>query len=115
MSRLIQPSKVQSAHTVSALMSLDLNEAVNLLPVDKVDVGFQTQKFLKEVHATELELLQFRKECQTFLRTTVEKLKERSPLRYKVVRGLSSLDPSVILNQSQVGCTRFKCLLHCLF
>ncbi|GBM95531.1 hypothetical protein AVEN_193624-1, partial [Araneus ventricosus] len=40
---------------------------------------------------------------------------DKSPLKYKLVRGLSSLYPSVILNNSNIGLTRFNIVLEVLY
>nr|CAD7200819.1 unnamed protein product [Timema douglasi] len=46
------------------------------------------------------------------LTTMIAKLQERSPLKQKAVRGLSSLDPCVIQHSPQLGQKRFSFLLE---
>lgn len=115
LSRCVKSNKLSAANTASKLVSIDLHDAQNLLDLNKIDLGFQTFKFLQEVKSSEADALKFRKECQTLLINLIAKLLQRSPMNYKVIRGLSSLDPSVILLQPEVGCSRMKCLLEALY
>lgn len=49
----------------------------NFLEILKLDIRFQTVKFLKELKgSSEVEILHFRKECQMFVITIIEKIKE---------------------------------------
>lgn len=115
MSRCVKSSKLDSANTATKLIGIDLHEQENLIELNKMDIGFQTMKFLKQVKSSELEVLNFRNECQKLLISLIDKFVERSPLKYKVVRGLSALDPSLILLQPDVGVSRMKCLLEALY
>ena len=44
----------------------------------------------------------------------VEKLVERSPLKGKMVRGLSALDPTIILHKPNLGITRIGAVVEVL-
>ena len=88
----------------------------NLIETKKIDIGFETSKLLKEVKGvTELDIMKFKKECLTFLIKTIEKIKERSPLKYKAVRGLVSFDPVIISNWSSIGKNRINVLFEVLY
>lgn len=64
MSRCVKSSKLASANTATKLIGIDLHENENLLDLNKLDLGFQTTKFLKQVKCSEVEVMSFRKECQ---------------------------------------------------
>lgn len=115
LSRIVKSSKLNAANTALKLVSIDLNESDNLLQVSNIDLGFQTAKYLKEVRASEVEVLRFQTECQKMLKALIAKLVERSPLKYKTVRGLSCLDPAMILLQPDCANLRMKCLLGVLY
>nr|CAD7570838.1 unnamed protein product [Timema californicum] len=76
--------------------------------------GFATQRLLGEtaITLTERQKLEFIHECRSMLTTMIAKLQERSPLKQKAVRGLSSLDPCVIQHSPQLGQKRFSFLLE---
>ena len=52
----------------------------------EVDIGFAAkttlEKVYKEKKISQLQVLEFRKECESMLATTVAKIQERSPLKY---------------------------------
>ena len=50
----------------------------------------------------------------TGVQTCALPILERSPIKYKIVRGLSSLDPNVVLLQPKLGVSRIKIILEVL-
>ena len=71
-----------------------------------MDIGFAAkttlEKVYKEKKISQLQVLEFRNECESMLATTVAKIQERSPLKYNFARKLASLDPRVmVLNPDQ--------------
>nr|CAD7197786.1 unnamed protein product [Timema douglasi] len=64
------------------------------------------------ITVTERQKLECIHECRSMLTTMIAKLQERSPLKQKAVRGLSSLDPCVIQHSPQLGQKRFSFLLE---
>uniref|UniRef100_A0A915ICP0 Uncharacterized protein n=1 Tax=Romanomermis culicivorax TaxID=13658 RepID=A0A915ICP0_ROMCU len=69
---------------------------------EKNNQGFGALKAMP-ASASDLRKLTFKTECQTFITTLLQKLIERCPLKYKLVQGFSSLQPSVILNSPSVA------------
>ena len=97
------------------LVRIDRDKKENMLNLRKVDVGFAVlamiEKLEKNKQVSQLQLLEFYTECQTFLKAMVEKLVERSPLKYYVVGCLSALDPRVMINHTETAGDKFKRLL----
>lgn len=106
---------LHSCDTPSKLITVDLHDPQNLVDLSNLDVGFQTTKYLKNVEASANEVMTFRKDCQTLLIKLIEKFIERSPLQYRVVKGHSALDPTLMLNHPNIALSRMKCLLEDLF
>ena len=113
MERFLKSSKMPT--TTTKLFSLDLHDKENLRDVKSIDLGFHTKKLLKEATSKESDILKFKLECQTVLVKMTEKILERCPLKYKPVQGLSSLDPSIIFHQPELGKQRFGLLLEALY
>jgi hypothetical protein len=114
MTRCVKQSSMKAADSAVKLLALDLTANENLLELRKVDIGFQTEKLLKEVKASDKDKLAFRLECRNFLLGTIKKIVERSPLKYKLVRALSALDPSLQQKNPELAQTRMKCILQTL-
>lgn len=116
MSRFVRNEALEAAVTVKQLLTIDLHKSENLTPIKQIDVGFATRKFLKEIRVTDAEIRQYLKQCKDFLVATVEKLKERSPLKFPMIRGLSALDPFIIRHKPDIGTQRIQIVImsfHC--
>ena len=88
-----------SAYKIAKLNVLD--SATHVAP-SEVDIDFDAkttlEKVNKEKKITQLQVLEFRKECESMLATTVAKIQERSPLKYNFARKVSSLDLRVMVS-----------------
>nr|CAD7572436.1 unnamed protein product [Timema californicum] len=98
----------------SKLLSIDTKKSENLILSKNIDVGFATKRLLGEtaISVAERQKLECIHECRSMLTTMIAKLQERSPLKQKAVRGLSSLDPCVIQHSPQLGQKKFSFLLE---
>ena len=88
-----------SAYKIAKLNVLD--SATHVAP-SEVDIGFAAkttlEKVYKEKKISQLQVLEFRKECESMLATTVAKIQERSPLKYNFARKLAHMDPRVMVS-----------------
>lgn len=96
----------------SALLKLDVSAKENLVQLKSIDIGFGAKKHLKELKIPEKLRMSFYMDCQKIVQTMCKKIIDKSPLKYKIVRGLLSLHPSMILNNPAVGITRFNIVLE---
>nr|CAD7603023.1 unnamed protein product [Timema genevievae] len=70
----------------------------NMKSLPTVDIGFIASAALKGIK--DIKILQFRRDCQTFLVDLCNKPLHKCPLSYKVVKGASCLSPADMLNPS---------------
>ncbi|XP_034246267.1 uncharacterized protein LOC117648128 [Thrips palmi] len=80
------------------LHKVDLSDDKNLITAKDISLSFSfsVKDALMKSKATELEKLQFKNDCRTFLKSLCTKLLEKSPLAYGLCRGISCLDPGLI-------------------
>ena len=90
---------MKRAYNIAKLNVLD--SATHVSP-SEVDIGFAVKTTLEKVYKkkkmNQLQVLEFRKECESMLATTVVKIQDRSPLKYNFARELASLDPRVMMS-----------------
>ena len=102
-----------SAYKIAKLNVLD--SATHVAP-SEVDIGFTAkttlEKVYKEKKISQLQVLEFRKECESMLATTVAKIQERSPLKYNFARKLASLDPRVMVSNPDQAIKMFQEVLR---
>ena len=103
-----------SAYKIAKLNVLD-SSATHVAP-SEVDIGFAAkttlEKVYKEKKISQVQVLEFRKECESMLATTVAKIQERSPLKYIFARKLSSLDPRVMVSNPDQAIKMFQEVLQ---
>lgn len=111
LSRFVKKELLASAKTGSKLMEIDIEKVSNLMQVHDIDIGFGPKRALhgsSEARADRGVVMAFRNDSQNILKHLVMKIKEKSPLKYSLTRGISSLDPSVIASNREVCKKRFK-------
>jgi hypothetical protein len=79
-------------------MAIDCKEKKNHVLFSHVDVGFAANSACKTLSG--VEVLRFKEECLTFLQHVSIKLAAKCPIQYKLVKGATCLNPSVV--QSEV-------------
>nr|CAD7569480.1 unnamed protein product [Timema californicum] len=101
MKRFVKSDKLDSARS---LLELGIFNETNLLNAKYVDLGYATREAIRKTKGvSEKEILLFRQDCKTCLQKLCAKLLERSPLKYKLTKAISFLDPAVAVLKSTRG------------
>jgi hypothetical protein len=87
---------------------LDLKDSDILLTAKKVNIGPACQSERKNLKEKEKDVLVFRQDCRDFLVAMLQKLNERSPLKYPCVRTISCFDPDLIFFKPNLATTIFE-------
>ena len=113
MERFVKPDVLQANCTCYKLLKLDLTKEDNLLPIESINVGFGAKAKLRKLKTTEKTLeWHFRKGAQALLVRVIEKLRERCLLKFKMIRSISCLSPSLL--KPELMKTRFILLVQFL-
>lgn len=98
MSRIVKKEVMMAADSPLKLVKVDMDQPANILGTPKIDLGFATRNALRKApKLSDLTVLAFRKDCATFVKNCAKKIAERSPLKFKLTRGSSCLDPACAL------------------
>ena len=84
---------VDDAKYPTDLIKINLKEKNDLLPDRVVKLSTATSNKLRHSSMTEVEKMKFRRDCKEAIITLLEKLLERSPLKYKICRLASCVNP----------------------
>lgn len=90
---------VLSTAGISGLLRLNVEDVNNHVPLEKVDIGHACEQIIRDSKASAKDVFQFKMESKKFLMAVAKKVLEKSPLKFPLVRGLSSLDPRVMCNK----------------
>jgi len=110
MTRFIKKSYLENAKQVCDLVKIDVTS--KKCTYKDVVIGFMARKAIADCRGLlDGQKRAFRTECLEFLTKMTSKLIERCPLNYKVVRSISCLVPSTILNNHTISEKRMDTLL----
>lgn len=118
MVRFVKDDIMASSTSYLKLASIDISSEDNCKSAKLIDVGIATKRELenlrREEKATQKEILEFRIQCKTFLVKSVEKMLDKCPLKYLLVRCMRCLDPCVMAESVTVSVKLFGRVLNCL-
>ena len=102
MGKFMKRAVLEGANSAYKIAKLNVFDSATHVAPSEVDIGFAAkttlEKVYKEKKISQLQVLEFRKECESMLATTVAKIQERSPLKYNFARKLASLDPRIMVS-----------------
>ena len=102
--KFVKTQGLEAADTLLKISKVNVLAIENHVAASDIDIGFAAaatvSKALKE-KISQLQALEFRKECSTMLAVIVSKIQERSPLQFHFARKLQSLHPRVIMSKPE--------------
>ncbi|KAK9543284.1 hypothetical protein VZT92_001075 [Zoarces viviparus] len=118
LSSFIKREELAKIKTLLQLTKLDPQEKQIHVPLKHLDIGFSTkqalQKASEKLQENPVKIVEFKKECVSLLAMTYKKMMERSPLMYPAVRHMRSLDPVMIVTETESATAMFEKLLQVL-
>ena len=101
MGRVVKDNIMTTVHSTKELLEIDLTKASNLYSAKLVNIGFAASSALSKCKdLKELEITQFKIQCQQFIIKICKKLIEKCPINYKFIRGASCFSPNVMQMES---------------
>eukprot|EP00117_Sycon_ciliatum_P028802 scpid49770/ scgid23067/ len=117
--RFLKETVVRSLSTPAKLISADFADSSNHVDGTKISLGFAADKRMTELKrakkVSERDLLAIRVDTKLFLLHIIQKVLEKSPLRYQLVRTLQWLAPAMICGDDTASaCARLNIALKLL-
>ena len=116
MGKFMKRAVLEGANSAYKIAKLNVLDSATHVVLSEVDIGFAAKTTLenvsKEKKISQLRVLEFRKECESMLATTVAKIQERSPLKYNFSRKVASLDPRVMVSNPDQAIKMFQEVLQ---
>ena len=106
----VKKEVLEEGSTAYRLIKLDVSKKENLSAPQWVDCGTGTKHFLKSNNLLADQKLQFKKSCVAMLVSIVQKLQEKSPLNYAIVRNSRFLSAIVMSTECKVCALQFSSL-----
>ena len=113
---IMKRAVLEGANSAYKIAKLNVLDSATHVGPSEVDIGFAAkttlEKVYKEKKISQLQVLEFRKECESMLATTVAKIQEMSPLKYNFAMKLASLDPRVMVSNPDQAIKMFQEVLQ---
>ena len=106
--RCVKPDALHNASTAYNLLKVDIKK--ERVANKKIKVVFKAESELKRLlnpkAINERQVYQFREECRQFVVKCVNKIFERSPLKYSLARNMACLDPRLMVSDQEHSKTK---------
>ena len=106
---------IEEATTPYKFLKIDLGKRESMVDLQNVDLGTAANSVLNNSKVKDDLKMKFCKDCVKILVKLIEKLKERSPLSYGVVRNAVCFVPSEMVNHGATSELRTKNLIQKLY
>ena len=107
MKMFIKEDVSNEAVTAFRLIKIKVSETSNQLVIDDVKLTTATEALLKSFSVDKAAKENFRRDCVTFLLKMVQKLQEKSPLKYQIVRCLNCFVPKAMSENKEERVVKF--------
>ena len=115
MNKFVKKSVLDAGDSMYKIANLDVLDKNNHKAIGEIDIGFTTKATLgnlaKGKVVSDRGILEFQMECTKFLSHVTNKILERSPMKYKLVRSLYCLNPQKIIEQPEKCTKAFEVVL----
>ncbi|KAH8038463.1 hypothetical protein HPB51_001636 [Rhipicephalus microplus] len=102
--RIVLKEKLDAVSTFSKLIKIDLENPNNIIGIAAFDIGLAAKSELRKItKPSHTAVVSVKKECILFIKACSAKIIERSPLKYKLTRGASCLNPAVCAASVEAG------------
>ena len=107
---ILKQEVFEEATTALSLIKVDVAKSSNQLEVDQVKLGTALKQSLSSMEYRPEKKRAFKKECMQVVVALLQKLQERCPLKYAVVRNASSLSPNAMVEEKNISKMKFRAL-----
>ena len=116
MQKFIKPDLLSDATSVVKLLKIEYEKFPNHVDLSKVKTGFAAERILCELKGSkklsERQVFEFRMSCKAFLIKMVNKILDKSPLTYPLVRYMNFLDPRIFIAKKETSAEKLTRILR---
>ena len=95
----MKPDLMKKILSAKDLHKLKMTDETNFITAHSVDIGTAANDLIKKMKQSELRVLAFKNEFLTFVKILVTKMLLKSPIKHKLVRSCTFLDPTVMVTE----------------
>ena len=112
MNIILKPDVVKKANSAYLLTTVDVAISDNQLELYQMKFGTALKQMMVSLNSRPEKKRAFQQECKQIVVVLLQKLQEKSPLKYAVVRNASSLSPKNMIQMKTKSISRFEKLVE---
>ena len=110
--KVIVKQVLEEASTALSLTKIDVAKSSNQLEVEQVKLGTALKESLSSMESRSEQKRAFKRKCKQVIIVLIQKLQERCPLKYSIVRNSSSLSPNSMVEEKKLSKMKFQGLVE---
>ena len=111
---IVKEEVLEEASTALSVTNIDIAKSSNQLEAGQVKLGTALKQSLSLMESRPEQERTFKRECKQAIIVLIQKLQERCPLRYSIVRNSSALSPNSMVEEKELSKMKFQGLLEWL-
>ena len=115
MKAILKQEALEEATAALSLTKVNVVKSSNELEVDQVKLGTVLNQSLSSMESRLEKKRAFKKKCMQIFVAFLQKLQERCPLTYSVIRNASSLLPNSLVEEKEISKMKVQALAERLF
>ena len=112
MKAIVKQEVLEEASTALSLTKIDVAKSSNHLEVEQVKLGTALKQSLSSMESRPEQKRAFKRACKQVIIVLIQKLQERCPLKYSIVRNSSSLSPNSMVEEKKLSKMKFQGLVE---
>ena len=109
---IVKEEVLKEASTAWSVTTIDIAKSSNQLEAEQVKLGTALKQSLSLMESRPEQKRASKRECKQVIIVLIQKLQERCPLKYSIVRNSSALSPNLMVEEKEYQKSSFKILLN---
>ena len=109
---IVKEEFLEKASTSLSVTKIDIAKSSNQLEAEQVKLGTALKQSLSLMESRLEQKRAFKRECKQVIIVLIQKLQERCPLKYSIVRNTSALSPNSMVEEKEWSKMKFQGLLE---
>ena len=109
---IVKEEILEEASTALSVTKIDVAKSSNQLEAEQIKFGTALKQSLSSMECRPELKRAFKRECKDVVVLLIQKLQERCPLKYSIVRNSSALSPKSMVEEKQLSKMKFQGLVE---
>ena len=109
---IVKEEVLEEASTALSVTKIDIAKSSNQLEAEQSKLGTALKQSLSLMESRPEQKIASKRECKQVIIVLIQKLQERCPLKYSIVRNSSALSPNSMVEEKELSKMKFQGLVE---